>query len=73
METIKLRIEILKYKITLFTTMLGSGIYLLINKRKILETLNDITFYVVLWLLLVYGVVGFVNNLFKLNQLEKTI
>jgi len=73
MEKIKLKIEVLKYKITLFTTMLGSGIFLLVNKDNILKTVNEIILYSVLWFLLVYGVIGFVNNLFKLNQEEKKI
>jgi len=73
MEKIKLKIDILKYKITLFTTILGSGIYLLINKTRILETVNSDAFYLVLWVLLVYGVAGFLNNLVKLNQEEKRV
>jgi len=73
MEKIKLKIEVLKYKITLFTTMLGSGIFLLINKDNILKTVNEVILYSVLWFLLVYGIVGFINNLFKLNQEEKKI
>jgi len=73
MEKIKLKIEVLKYKITLFTTTLGAGIFLLINKENVLESINEIIFYSVLWFLLVYGIVGFVNNLFKLNQEEKKI
>ena len=73
MENKKLKIDILKYKITLFTTMLGSGIFLLVNKGKILETVNEIILYSVLWLLLVYGIVGFINNLSKLNQEERKI
>ena len=73
MEKIKLKIDILKYKITLFTTILGSGIYLLINKTRILETVNSDAFYFVLWVLLVYGVIGFVSNLFILNLEEKKI
>jgi len=73
MENIKLRIEVLKYKITLFTTILGSGIFLLVNKKNILGTVSDVIFYSVLWLLLVYGITGFINNLFKLNQEEKKI
>jgi len=73
MEKIKLKIEVLKYKITLFTTTLGAGIFLLINKGNILKSINEIVFYSVLWFLLVYGIVGFVNNLFKLNYEEKKI
>ena len=52
---------------------LGAGIFLLINKENVLESINEIIFYSVLWFLLVYGIVGFVNNLFKLNQEEKKI
>ena len=48
MEKAKLKIDILKYKITLFTTILGSGIYLLINKESILEAVNRTVFYLVL-------------------------
>ncbi len=73
MEKAKLKIDILKYKITLFTTILGSGIYLLINKKSILEAINQKVFYLVLWVLLVYGVVGFINNLFRLNREEKKL
>ena len=73
MEKVKLKIEILKYKITLFSTILGSGIFLLINQESILGTINKNIFYFVLCFLLVYGIVGFVNNLFNLNQEEKKI
>ena len=73
MEKIKLKIEVLKYKITLFSTMLGSGIFLLINKENILKTVNEIILYSVLWFLLVYGIIGFVNNLLKLNKEEKEL
>ena len=73
MEKAKLKIDILKYKITLFTTILGAGIYLLINKESILEAINSTIFYLVLWILLVYGIVGFINNLFRLNREDKKL
>ena len=73
MDKLKIKIDIIKYKITLFTTVLGSGIYLLINKTKVLETVDKIVLYFVLWVLLVYGIVGFVSNLYKLNLEEKKI
>ena len=73
MERVKLKIEILKYKITLFTTILGAGVYLLINKKNILDTMNDILFYGVVGILLIYGITGYVNNLYKLNEEEKQL
>jgi len=73
MEKVKLKIEILKYKITLFTTILAAGVYLLINKKNILDAINDALFYGVVGILLIYGITGYVNNLYKLNEEEKQL
>ena len=62
MDKVKLKIDILKYKTTLFTTVLGSGIFLFINKSSILEVVNDMTFYLIVALLMIYGIAGYINN-----------
>ena len=41
-EKLKLKFEILKFKITLFSTILGAMVYLLANKEKILMDINKI-------------------------------
>ena len=73
LEKLKLRFEIIKYKLTLFTTILSAGVYILINKADILKTINENIFYTIVWLLMVYGIAGFINNLSNLNKMGENI
>jgi len=72
-EKIKLTLEVVKYKLTLFSSILGAGIYLLINKTKILETVNELIFYSIVGTILIYGFLGFVVNILTLNDIQKDI
>lgn len=69
----KLLIEIIKYKLTLFSTILGAGIYLFINKKQFIATFDISLFYLVLAILMIYGVFGFLYNLMKLNKIEQEL
>ena len=73
MEKIKLKLEIVKFKITLFTTILGAGIYLWINKEKFIAMLNISFFFGIVFFIMLYGISGFLVNMFELNKLKKEI
>ena len=70
LEKLKLRFEIVKYKLTLFTTILSAGVYILINKTDILKTINENIFYVIVYVLFFYGSAGFVNNISILDKIK---
>ncbi len=70
LEKLKLRFEIVKYKITLFSTILSAGVYILINKADILKTINENIFYVIVYILFFYGTAGFISNISILNKME---
>ena len=72
-EKTKLTIEVVKYKLTLFSSILGAGIYLLINKKTILETVNEFIFYFLVGVILIYGFLGFVVNILTLNDIQKDL
>jgi len=73
MESIKYKIEILKFKITIFSTMLGGAIFLLINKEKLLLYFSEFFLLIIVALLLFYGTVGFISNLYQLNKIYKDL
>ena len=73
MQNLKIYVDILKYKITLFSSILASGIYLLINKTSILQTVNEFLFYAIVGLLLMYGAFGFIVNFLKISKKEKEL
>lgn|GEM_PF-4701425 len=68
----KLYFEILKFKITLFTTIMGAGIYILLNKDKLIF-IGEIFFYIIVGVLMIYGFFGFIFNMLKLSDLEKEL
>ena len=70
LEKLKLRFEIVKYKLTLFSTILSAGVYILINKADILKTINESIFYIILYILFFYGSAGFVNNISILDKIK---
>ena len=69
----KLVVDIIKYKLTIFSTILGAGIYLFLNKEHFLKTFDDLLFYLVLAMLMIYGTLGFLYNLIKLNRIERIV
>jgi len=73
MERVKLEFEVLKFKVTLFTTILGSGIYLYINKVNFLHDVNKSLLYSTIIIIVLYGFFGFLSNLIKINKLNKEI
>ena len=70
LEKLKLKFEIVKYKLTLFTTILSAGVYILINKADILKTINENIFYMIVYILFFYGSAGFVNNISILDKIK---
>jgi len=73
MENIKMFIDIVKYKITLFGTILSAGIYLLINKNSLLEVVDVKILYLISLLLISYGITGFFINILDLNFIKNKI
>jgi len=41
MDNVKLIVDILKFKVMLFTGVLGSGVYLILNMTKLKAYIND--------------------------------
>jgi len=72
MEKIKFRFEILKFKITLFTTIMGGGIYLYLNKSNFLKDLDTKLFFASIVVMIIYGYIGFMLNLMKINKIERS-
>ena len=66
-------IDIVKYKITLFGTILSAGIYLLINKNSLLEVVDVKILYLISLLLISYGITGFFINILDLNFIKNKI
>jgi len=73
MENFKLFVDIVKYKITLFGTVLSAGIYLLINKNSLIETVDIRILYFISLVLIGYGITGFFINIFDLNSIKNKI
>jgi len=73
LEKLKLKFEIIKYKVTLFTTILSAGIYILINKADILKTVNESFFYIIVYILLIYGIIGFIINISDLKRIGEEL
>ena len=73
MEKIKLKIEVLKYKITLFTTILGAGIYLWLHKKEFIPIITELMFFGIVTFIMMYGISGFFINIFELNKIKKEI
>ena len=72
MEKLKLKLEIIKFKITLFMTIIGASVYLLINKKSFLF-IDNLSFYLISGIVFIYGISGFVTNIIELNKLKKEI
>jgi len=72
MEKLKIKLDIIKYKITLFMTIIGASIYLLINKKSFLF-IDNTFFYFMSSVVFVYGISGFFSNIIELNKLKKEI
>ena len=73
MENFKLYVDIVKYKITLFGAILSAGIYLLINKNSLIETIDVVLLYFTSLVLIGYGITGFFINIFDLNSVKNII
>ncbi len=61
-----------KFKVTLFSAIMGGGIYLL-YKEKLLEVAGELLFYLVVGILMIYGFFGFIVNMLKLSDLERDV
>ena len=73
MKDYKTIVEIIKFKLTIFSTILGAGIYLFLNKKHFIQIFDDLLFYLILAMLMIYGVLGFLYNLLKLNTIEQQL
>ena len=73
MENVKLIVDILKFKVMLFTGVLGSGVYLILNMTKLKAYINDFVLSLIVMSLFFYGLFGFVNNMLQLNKVLKKL
>ena len=73
MDKLKYKIDITKFKITIFMSALGAGIYIASAKDKLMPIFGEYGFYLLFFLLLGYGFIGYVSNLVKLNKIDKEI
>jgi len=72
-ENVKLIVDILKFKVMLFTGVLGSGVYLILNMTKLKAYINDFVLSLIVMSLFFYGLFGFVNNMLQLNKVLKKL
>jgi len=72
-ENVKIIVEILKFKTMLFTGVLGSGIYLILNANNLKEYVNVYFLFIIIMCLFFYGLYGFFFNLVELNRLLKKL
>jgi hypothetical protein len=68
-ENKKIVVDILKFKTMIFTGVLGSGIYLILNANKLVEFVNLFLIKLVVVLLINYGSFGFLKNVIELNKI----
>jgi len=69
------KIEIYKFKVTVFMAIIAAVGFMVVNSAKFLKFLNSFGFvyYVIIFLLAFYGTIGFIKNMNKLSLLEKEI
>ena len=73
LERLKIRFEMVKFKITLFTTILGASIFVLLNKSRLSESVDIVYVYFTAMVLFAYGVFGYVVNMVELNELKRMV
>jgi len=72
MENLKTYLEFIKFKITLFSTIIGAGIYLFVNKKLFVDLfVNEKLFKILVIVIVIYGIVGFLTNIFEYNKRVK--
>jgi hypothetical protein len=69
---IKELIEILKFKITIFMSIIAGAFYLAINIKNLPSIFGDYGTLIVFFLIF-YGVFGFVFNMIKLTKIQKDL
>ena len=67
------KIEIYKFKITVFMAIIAAVGFMVVNSVEFLKFLNAYVYYVIIALLSFYGVTGFIENMIKLSKIEKEI
>jgi len=72
MEKLKLQIDILKIKLTFFSSLAGGTVYIILNIDK-LNFLNKHILYTLFALLLIYSVLGVFVNISFLNEKYKEL
>ena len=73
MDKLKYKIDITKFKVTIFMSALGAGIYIASAKDKLMPIFGEYIYYALLALLFVYGSIGYVFNLRTLNKIDAEI
>jgi len=73
MDNIKYRIDILKFKVTIFTSLFGGIVYLVVNYEKISQFISPYWFAVLIFALLAYALIGYLKNLGELSKIDENI
>ena len=71
MENLKTYLEFIKFKITLFSTIIGGGIFLLMKKSILDSYFNEKFSKYIALVIVVYGLFGFLINVFEYNKRVK--
>jgi len=68
------KIEIYKFKITVFMAIIVASSYLVVNFDLLLKFIKIKEILVIfIYLLFLYGTVGFIINMYKLSVIEKEL
>jgi len=67
------KIEIYKFKVTIFMAIIAAVGFMVVNSEKFLKFINIWIYTTIIFIISIYGVIGFVFNMLKLSKLEKEL
>ena len=73
MDKLKYRIDILKFKVTIFTSLFAGIVYLVVNYEKISRFISPYWFAILIFALLAYALIGYLKNLGELSKIDENI
>ncbi len=73
MDQMKYHIDILKFKVTIFTSLFAGIVYMIYNYEKINKFMPNYWFALLIFILLVYALIGYLKNLKELSKIDEDI
>jgi len=67
------KIEIYKFKVTVFMAIIATVGFMVVNSEKFLKFINVWVYTSIVFIISTYGIIGFVFNMLKLSKLEKEL